>query len=59
MGLSLFSNVVFTSYSITLLLLCSSAPLVLCCDRFDRGSREVKHDPVDLVMEDYDITLHW
>ena len=28
-----------------LLLLCASALLVLCCDRFDRGSRQVKHEP--------------
>ena len=42
-----------------LLLLCTSAPLVLCCDRFDRGSRQAKRDPVDLVTQDYDITLHW
>ena len=44
---------------ITLLLLCTKAPLVLCCDWFDRGSRQVKGDPVDLVMDDYDITLCW
>ena len=53
---------VIMSYSsnwIMLLLLCTSAPLVLCCDRFDRGSRQVKRDPVDLVTEDYDITLRW
>ena len=49
-----------TSYSInwfTLLLLCTSAPLVLCCDRFDHGSRQVKRELVDLVMEDYDVSL--
>ena len=39
------------------LLLYTSAPLVLCYDRFNHGSRLVKCDPVDLVMEDYDITL--
>ena len=33
------------------------APLILCCDQFDGGSRQVKRDPVDLVMEDYVITL--
>ena len=44
---------------ITLLLLCTSAPLVLCCDWFDRGSRQVKRDPADLVTEDYDLTLRW
>ena len=27
----------------------------LCCDRFDRGSRQVKCEPVDLVMKDYDV----
>ena len=27
--------------------------------RFDRASRQVKRDPVDLVTEDYDITLRW
>ena len=35
------------------------APLVLCCDRFDRGSGQVKSDLVDLVTEDYDITPLW
>ena len=44
---------------ITLLLLCTSAALVLCCDWFDRGSRQVMRDPVELVTVDYDITLHW
>ena len=34
-----------------------SAPLVLCCDQFDRGSRQVKCEPVDLVTEDYDVSL--
>ena len=33
--------------------------LVFCCDQFDHGSGQVKHDPVDLVMEDYCITLRW
>ena len=28
----------------TLLLLCTSAPLILCCDRFDRGSRQAKRE---------------
>ena len=42
-----------------LLLLCTSAPLVLCCDWFDHGSRWIKRDPVDLVIEDYDIPLCW
>ena len=49
-----------TSYSsnwFTLLLLCTSAPLVLCCDRFDRSSRQVKREPMDLVTEDYDVLL--
>ena len=27
----------------------------MCCDQFDHGSRQVKHEPVDLVTEDYDI----
>ena len=31
---------------------------LLCCDRFDQGSRQVKHEPVSLVMEDYDVSLH-
>ena len=47
----------FSSNWFTLLLLCTSAPLVLYCDRFDRGSRQVKSEPVDLLMEDYDISL--
>ena len=51
-----------TSYSsnwIMLLLLCTSVQLVLCCDQFNLGSRRVKRDRVDLVAEDYDITLRW
>ena len=47
----------FSSNWFTLLLLCTSAPLVLYCDRFDRGSRQVKREPVDLLMEDYDVSL--
>ena len=30
--------------------------MVLYCDRFDRGSRQVKLEPVDLLMEDYDVS---
>ena len=41
------------------IMLCNNAPLVLCCDRFDHGSRQVKHDLVEMVMEDYDIALSW
>ena len=48
-----------TSSWITLLLLCNGAPLVLCCEGFNHGSRQVKHDPVNLVTVDYDITLSW
>ena len=40
-----------------LLLLCISAPLVLSCDWFDRGSRQVKRELVDLATEDYDASL--
>ena len=47
----------FSSNWFTLLLLCNSAPLVLYCDRFDRGSRQVKREPVDLLMDDYDVSL--
>ena len=57
---SIFAGKVMMSYSsnwFTLLLLCTSAPLVLCCDRFDNGSRQVKRDQVDLVTEDYDVSL--
>ena len=49
-----------TSYGsswFTLLLLCASAPLDLCCDRFYHGSRQAKREPVDLVTDDYDISL--
>ena len=35
----------------------SSAPVVLCCDWFHCGSRQVKPDPVDLVTVGYNITL--
>ena len=37
--------------------LCTSASLVLCCDQFDRGSRQVMCEPVDLVTVDYDVSL--
>ena len=47
----------FSSNWFTLLLLCTSAPLVLYCDRFDRGSRQVKREPVDMVTENYDVSL--
>ena len=48
---AIFDSEVITSYSsnwIMPLLLCTSAPLVLCCGQFDRGSRQVKRDRVDL-----------
>ena len=58
---NVFAGKVMMSYSsnwFTLLLLCTSAPLVLCCDRFDSGSKQVKREPVDLVTpEDYDVSL--
>ena len=47
----------FSSNWFTLLLLCTSAPLVLYCDRFDLGSRQVKREPVDRVTEDYDVSF--
>ena len=59
-AISVFAGKVMMSYSskwFKLLLLCTSAPLVLCCDQFDCGSRQVKREPVDLVMEDYDVSL--
>ena len=43
----------YSSKWIMLVLLCTSAPLVLCYDWFNHGSRQVKHDPVDLVTVDY------
>ena len=33
----------------------TSASLSLCCDQFDRGSKQAKHEPVHLATEDYDI----
>ena len=57
-----FASEVIRSYNsnwITLLLLYTSAPLVLCCDRLNCGSRQVMHDPVYLVTVDYCITLRW
>ena len=50
-----FASKVITSYSsnwIMLLLLCTRAQLILCCDRFVRGSRLAKRDPEDLVTVD-------
>ena len=55
-----FAGKGMTSYSsnwFMLLLLCSSTPLVLCCDQFDHGSRQVKRELVDLVTGDYDASL--
>ena len=49
----------YNSNWITLLLLCTSAALVLCCDLFNHGSRQLKRDPVDLVMDDHHIPLCW
>ena len=49
----------YSSNWFTLLLLCTSAPLVLCCDQFDRGSRQVKRETVDLITEDYDVPYHF
>ena len=55
-----FASMAIRSYSSNwTVLLCTSAPLGLSCDRFDHGSRQVERDPLDLVMEDYNITLHW
>ena len=54
-----FAGKVMTAYSnnwFTLLLLCTSASLVLCCDQLDHGSR-LKCEPLDLVTEHYEITL--
>ena len=56
----LFAGKVMKSYSskwFTPLFLCISAPLVLCRDWFDHGSRQVKHEPVVLITENYDISL--
>ena len=40
-----------------LLLLCISALLVLCGDRFDRSSRQVNRETIDMAMEDFDVSL--
>ena len=47
----------YSSNWFTLLLLFTSALLVLCCDPFNRGSIKVKHEPVNLVIEDYIVSL--
>ena len=47
----------FNSNWFTPLLLCTSAPLVLCRDMFNYGSSLVKCELVDLVTEDNDISL--
>ena len=41
----------------TLLLLCTNATLILCYYWFDHGSSQVKRELVDLVMEDYDVSV--
>ena len=46
------------SQGTAVLLLCPSAPLVLCYDWFDHGSIKTgKGELVDLLTEDYDISL--
>ena len=32
---------------------CFNVPLILCCDRFNHGSRKARCDSVDLLMVDY------
>ena len=49
----------YSKNRIMLLLLCTSAPMVLYCNWFGRGSRQAKRDPVDLVTVGYEITLWW
>ena len=34
----------------------ASAPLVLCCDRFDHGSSQVKREPVELETDYYEFS---
>ena len=48
----------YSSNWFTLLLLYTSAPLVLCDDWFDLSSRQVKCEPVNVATEDYDVSLH-
>ena len=50
----MFVSVPAKSNWFTLLLICTSASFGLCGDCFDRGSRKVKREPVNLAMEDYD-----
>ena len=50
-------DVLQLSHWFTLLLLCTSAALDLCYDWFNRGSGQAKLEPVDLVKEDYDVSL--
>ena len=47
----------YISYWFKLLLLCIDGPLVLCSYRFDRSSRQVKCEPVDLAKEEYDLLI--
>ena len=47
----------YSSNWFMLFLLCTTVPLVLCGDRFDCGSKQVKPEPVDLAMEDYDVSF--
>ena len=53
----MFVSIPAKSNWFTLLLICTSASLGLCGDRFNRGSRKVKREPVDLATEDYDESL--
>ena len=56
-----FGNSVILSYNnlVNTSVTCTGASLVLHCDQFDHDLRQLKLDPVDLVVENYDITLSW
>ena len=48
-----------SDHCISMVSVWTSGPWVFCCDLFDRGSRQVKCDPVNRVRKNYDITLRW
>ena len=58
-GVHYLSDTSYSSNWITLLLACTSILLVLCCDWFNHGPRQEKHDLVDLVIVDYNATLKY
>ena len=51
------SHLFASKKSVTVHAVVTGGLLVLCTDCFDRDLRQVKREPVDLTMKDYDVLL--